>query len=243
MAPAPIPAAALGNDSKSWIGVRVEPGSLRITQLVVGAPGSRGGLAIGDTLVTLDGLPIPSSRDFVQRVRETKPGQRLVIALTRNGVAKTLSITVEPRPESPAMSSLLGKPAPAFAATALIGSVAPKLADLRGHVVVLDFWATWCGPCSYTIPRLNELHHKHAAAGLRIVGFSGEDPDVIRAFGAKLIDYTIAHDPDDAIAKSYLREGIPMFVVIDKAGVIRNVVVGADVDAVAAAVAPLLAAP
>ena len=57
------------------------------------------------------------------------------------------------------------------------------------------------------------------------------------------IAYTIAQDVDDAIARDYLREGLPMFVVIDKAGVVREVVVGADVDTVAAAILPLLLAP
>jgi len=200
------------DDTPSWIGVRVDPESLRISQLW-----------------------------FVARVRGTASGKTIAIAVLREGADKTFSVTVAPRPEALAESTLVGKPAPQLTATALADQSTLKLADLRGHVVVLDFWATWCVPCSYTIPRLNELHDKHAAKGLRIVGFSGEDPDVIRAFVAKqAIGYTIAHDVDDSIAKTYLREGIPMFVVIDKTGIVRNVIVGANMEAVEAAIPALL---
>jgi len=229
------------DDTPSWIGVRVDPESLRISQLINDAPGERAGLQIGDQLKSVDREPVTSAREFVARVRGTASGKTIAIAVLREGADKTFSVTVAPRPEALAESTLVGKPAPQVTATALADQSTLKLADLRGHVVVLDFWATWCVPCSYTIPRLNELHDKHAAKGLRIVGFSGEDPDVIRAFVAKqAIGYTIAHDVDDSIAKTYLREGIPMFVVIDKAGVVRNVIVGADVDGLAAAIAPLL---
>jgi peroxiredoxin len=221
--------------------VRVDPDSLRISQLINGAPGERAGLLIGDQLKSVDREPVLSARSFVERVRGTERGKTLAIAVTREGAEKTFAVEVAPRPESLAKSSLVGKPAPQLTTTALADQATLKLADLRGHVVVLDFWATWCVPCTYTIPRLNELHDKHAAKGLRIVGFSGEDPDVIRAFVAQqAIGYMVAHDVDDTIAKLYLREGIPMFVVIDKAGVVRDVIVGADVDGLAAAIAPLL---
>ena len=240
-APAPLAAPAVPDGTPAWIGVRVDPDTLRISQLINGAPGERAGLQIGDQLKSVDREPVTSARAFVERVRGTAHGKTLSIAVTRQGADKTFAVTVAPRPEALAESTLVGKPAPQVTATALADKSTVKLADLRGHVVILDFWATWCVPCTYTIPRLNELHDKHAGQGLRIVGFSGEDPDLIKAFVAKqAIGYTIAHDVDDTTAKAYLREGIPMFVVIDKTGVVRNVIVGADVDAVATAITPLL---
>jgi peroxiredoxin len=209
--------------------------------VIKGAPGDKAGLQIGDELVTVDGAPVSSGPAFVERVMGTKNGDTLAVVVNRGGGKITFSIKVEPRPESIAQSSLLGKPAPAFEATTLVGPYSTKLADLRGHVVIVDFWATWCGPCTYTIPKLEELHAKYAASGLRIVGLSSEDPALIREFVTRAaMTYTIGHDAQDKISSAYMREGIPMFVVIDKTGIVRHVIVGANMEAVEAAIPALL---
>lgn len=244
--PAPAPAPQLAADrpaanGPSWIGVRVEEQPARISQVIKGAPADRAGLRIGDEVVAIDGAPIASGPAFVQRVKGTRNGDALAMEVVRGGQRITLRVVVAPRPDSIAKSALLGKPAPAFDAPTLAGPWAARLADLRGHVVILDFWATWCGPCAMTIPRLEALHEQYAQRGLRVVGLSNEDPAVIREFVANAgMTYTIGHDADDRISSAYLREGIPMFVVIDKVGIVRHVIVGANMPAVEAAVTALL---
>jgi len=231
-------------DGPSWIGVRLDNGPPRITQVIRGAPGDRAGLHIGDLILTIDGETVETPAEFVRHVMKTPNGKPVSVVISRGGGPITFKIPVEARPDSPAKSALLDKPAPAFEAAQLSGPYATKLADHKGHVVVVDFWATWCGPCAITIPRLTELHTKFSPMGLRIIGLSNEEPDVIREFvAARQIPYAIGRDADDSISQQYLREGIPMFVIIDKAGIVRHVVVGAAMDEVDRAVTAVLGTP
>jgi thiol-disulfide isomerase/thioredoxin len=225
----------------AWVGVRVEEHSARITQVIRGAPAERAGLRIGDQIKAVNGTPIGSGPEFVQRVMAAKAGDRLAIEIVRGGGTIKFEVVADARPQSLAKSSLIGKPAPAFVAAQLAGPFSTTLADHRGHVVIVDFWATWCGPCAITIPRLNDLHAKYADRGLRIIGLSSEEPELIKKFVADGgLSYAIGHDTRDKISSEYLREGIPMFVVIDKQGIVRQVVVGSDMDAVEAAIPALL---
>jgi cytochrome c biogenesis protein CcmG/thiol:disulfide interchange protein DsbE len=241
----PVVAAPAPNQEEaggpSWVGVRVDTGPVRITQVIKDAPGDKAGLKIGDELLTVNGQEIPSGPAFVERIMGTQNGDTLAVVVMRGGGKITFQIKVAPRPASIAENALIGLPAPTFDAATLVGPFSSKLADLRGHVVILDFWATWCGPCTFTIPRLKQLHDKYAQSGLRIVGLSSEDPTLIREFvGRAAMNYTIGHDVEDKISSAYLREGIPMFVVIDKAGIVRHVIVGANMDAVEEAIPALL---
>nr|MBA3394105.1 redoxin domain-containing protein [Deltaproteobacteria bacterium] len=239
-APSPAPAADPEPAGPSWIGVVFVRDRLRIARVIVNAPGAHAGLQRGDELVSVDGVALAHPREFIERVRQASIGTKLALVVTRVGKPITTTVVVAGRPDSLAEHVLVGRPAPPFTAIALDGAPA-KLADLFGHVVVVDFWATWCGPCAFTIPRLNDLHQRYAARGLRIIGLSSEEPDVIRKFVAdRHISYAIARDGDERIAADYLREGIPMFVVIDKAGIVRHVIVGADVERLDAAVTALV---
>jgi len=133
-------------------------------------------------------------------------------------------------------------PAVGWAEAPLAAPVAPnwKLADLDGHavgseqlkgkVVILDFWATWCGPCVGEIAGYIELQKKHAAEGLVIVGVSVDQagPEVVRKFvKAKGINYVVAM-ADDAVTDAFGgMDAIPTTFLIDRAGRIINRKVGA----------------
>src|SRR5262249_40400792 len=141
-----------------------------------------------------------------------------------------LTMPVEPRPDEVQLlkDHLLGKPAPAFALNESRGGYPAKLADLSGKVVLVEFWATWCGPCMASMPRLRSWQEKWGSKGLRIVGISSEDWDVISEHAAKKHpSYTVARDPEGAITGKYAVPAIPTLVVIDRKGLVRYVDVGA----------------
>lgn len=128
----------------------------------------------------------------------------------------------------------IGAPAPAFALSDFADGQMISDETLRGEVVVLDFWATWCGPCKLAMPGLQELHEHYADQGLRVIGVNfGElaDSDDQGLTGAKDYlghydySYTFAQPADQAIADNY-HPNLPMAVVIDRQGRIAEIYSG-----------------
>jgi cytochrome c biogenesis protein CcmG, thiol:disulfide interchange protein DsbE len=105
------------------------------------------------------------------------------------------------------------------------------LSELKGKVVVLDFWATWCGPCIQSIPHNNELAKKYADKGLVMIGVcsprGGEQmPDTVKSKG---IAYPVCVDAKGRVNASYSVDGYPDYYIIDRQGRVR----GADVNSTA----------
>jgi peroxiredoxin len=127
----------------------------------------------------------------------------------------------------------VGSPAPAFSARTLTApAVTRTLDDYRGQVVLLNVWATWCGPCRVEMPSIERLHRAYAPQGLRVVAVSIDDPGMeerVRAFAGELgLTFEILHDPGRAIDRAYQVTGYPETFVIGSDGVIRKKVIGPD---------------
>lgn len=137
---------------------------------------------------------------------------------------------------------LPGFAAPDFTGTDVGGNV-HSLSDYVGEIVVLDFWAAWCGPCLAELPTLRQLHEDHAASGLTIVAINlDRAADTLKqAIGEYTLDYLQIHDgADGPIGALYRIEGIPMTYVVDRDGriVARDLRGEALVDAVTQLLVP-----
>lgn len=117
----------------------------------------------------------------------------------------------------------LGDPAPQIDATFVKGS--PVLISGGDHVYIIEFWATWCGPCRVSVPHLTELQEKHEKQGLVVVGISDEDPNAVMPFVKEMGDkmnYRVAIDNGQSTAYRYMApfgaESIPHAFVVDKSG-------------------------
>jgi thiol-disulfide isomerase/thioredoxin len=125
-----------------------------------------------------------------------------------------------------------GEPAPAFALPQVgpAGQLGDRLSldSTRGKVTVLDFWATWCGPCLASMPKLEQLARSHA--DVRVLAINTDDPVAARSlFNQK--GYTLKLLSDDSnVADRYGAATIPYTVIIDRSGVIRHVVRGTGRD-------------
>jgi thiol-disulfide isomerase/thioredoxin len=90
----------------------------------------------------------------------------------------------------------------------------------RGKMVLIDFWATWCGPCCKAIPDLNALHRRFADR-LVVIGLSEETVDAVEAMSQPRIEYYHGVDPQQRTKSALGVQGIPHVVIIDPTGVVR----------------------
>ena len=124
-----------------------------------------------------------------------------------------------------AQSELVGRSAPDFMLYDLNGNEV-RLSDFRGKPVVLNFWATWCGPCRVEIPHVNKLYDKYKAQGLVVIGVnSEEDHAKVRSFAEQNIAYTVVLN-GGAQFQQYGVRGIPSTFYIDREGIIHSYDVG-----------------
>lgn len=123
----------------------------------------------------------------------------------------------------------VGQPAPAYATRTLQGDSA-SIAALRGDVVLLNIWATWCAPCREEMPSIQALHERFADDGLRVVAVSIDQPGFERTiveFARELaLTFEILHDATGRIQRAYQTTGVPETFVIGRDGVILRKQIG-----------------
>lgn len=117
--------------------------------------------------------------------------------------------------------------APALRGATLSGA-SFDLASLRGSVVVVDVWASWCGPCREAMPKLQELQTRFADRDVVFVGLSlDEDAEAARAFAEEAgVRFDLVHDPDGSIVEPWAPPKMPTTFVVDRQGRIAAVHAG-----------------
>jgi cytochrome c biogenesis protein CcmG, thiol:disulfide interchange protein DsbE len=117
-----------------------------------------------------------------------------------------------------------GRPAPDFTVSDDTDSI--HLSNYRGHVVLLNFWATWCAPCIQEMPALIQLHHDRPDLAILAVSIDEDENDYRRFLARRHVDLVTVRDPDQTAAKLYHTDGWPETYIIDRQGIIRRKIVG-----------------
>lgn len=115
------------------------------------------------------------------------------------------------------------QPAPDFTLRNLAGGNL-RLAEQRGQVVMVNFWATWCGPCRVELPHLQRLHDKYRSAGFVLLGVNLDDQAAAGQQMAQRMGLTfpVLHDADKAVTRRYDVGAMPGTVLIDRDGTVRH---------------------
>jgi thiol-disulfide isomerase/thioredoxin len=232
----PTDAAAQASMSRPWLGVAMdadEPGQgVRVGHVIRNSPADKAGLREGDRILRVASTSVAHGQDVVRAVAAFAIGDSADVAFLRAGKEQSSRVTFTALPSQDDMvrMDLVGTFAPPWKDVESVSGAFPaSLAAVRGRVVLLDFWATWCGPCRIVIPKLDALQARYGAQGLSVLGVSTEEPQDVALFAQRMaLRYPVASDKHAETTRSYGVVSLPTLVVIDKRGVVRDVAIGYD---------------
>ena len=122
-----------------------------------------------------------------------------------------------------ASSGLVGQPAPDFVLKSASGDNL-RLSEFRGDVVMINFWATWCGPCRQEMPLLDELYSRYQRVGFNLLGVnidddSGKAMNMIAELG---VSFPVLFDTRKEVSKLYAVDAMPVTIIVDRDGKVRH---------------------
>jgi peroxiredoxin len=146
-------------------------------------------------------------------LRTTSPGTTLLGAILVIFTVSTL-----------AASSLEGQAAPDFVLRSATGENL-RLSEYRGDVVLINFWATWCGPCRQEMPLLNDLYGRYQRVGFNLLGVNIDEDSrramqMVQELG---VNFPVLFDENKEVSKLYEVEAMPVTILVDREGVVRHV--------------------
>ena len=186
------------------------------------------GVVSGDLVIGIDGKDLVNVAQLQNVLKNAKVGSHVAIEIFREGKRIPLTVTLTERPDDissltvSAIGSKIAKFGNNFYKNAEKRQEAPK-------ATLLDFWATWCGPCRQTLPVLEKMYNKYSSQGLEVIGISSEQKNTLLSFYKKqhASPYPLYRDADQGLWRRYGIHAVPTLMLLDANGYIKRVWSGA----------------
>lgn len=171
---------------------------------------------------------------MIEWLRDARRWRALMLATLLLGGA-WIALSRMPGPPTVASASPReGFPAPDFTLNTPAGT-ALALADQRGKVVIVNIWASWCGPCRAEMPAMQQIYDAERERGLQVLAVNSTVQDTAahaEAFANELgLNMPVLLDTDGAVTRAYMVRALPNTFIIDRKGVIRSVIFGGPISA------------
>lgn len=220
--------------AQGWIGIGMKQSNegVLVADVFRTGPAALAGLEVGDRLLRINAQVVATPTDVSELVHGLSPGAKVTFDVRRNGETRLFSGQVELKPDRDQMirRELVGYPAPSISELQTVtGPVVPSWSQLRGHVVVLEFWASWCVACRALAPTLNDWHSTLAPLGVHILGVT-MDPYEEAARAGSHLAYPTFSDEDGQVTQRFHGTALPTLFVVDKQGTIVDVMVGLNLE-------------
>lgn len=218
-----------------WLGLTLEtreatPGAgVLVTGTLRRSPSEGTGVKPGDRIVAVEGDPVSSRRQITSIVRQRGNGEKVTVTVKRGERQVDFDFTLSPMPsaEDVVRNHLIGFDAPDFRFRYVGDNKNAKLSSLKGKPTILEFWATWCGPCHLVQQELATVKDQFGEQ-INIVGVSEEDAKTVRKhLEAHPSRYAMGID-DGSSRNEYGVQSIPMVVVLDAEHRVAAVIIGAQ---------------
>jgi peroxiredoxin len=219
-----------------------EPGVV-VRSVLRRSPAALNGLQVGDILLGVNDARVRTPEEFSRLIAAVGAGGRANLMLQRQNEPRLLAVQLGENPgfEGQLRLGFVDAEAPELQGVEVaLGNVAPSLQALRGQVVVLEFWATWCSACRALLPTLNGWYEQYRAQGALVVSVTTDPVGQAAQAASELgLRYPVLSDPEGVTAQTYQAFAVPTLFVIDRAGIVRDVSVGYDPERIGAVQATL----
>ena len=218
-----------------WLGVGYDNGTrtVRINEVIRDTPADIAGIVYGDVIVAIDEKPVRSGNELRDNILSHRVGDRVRVSVSRRGRLLNLwtDLTGHLEPAELIQRRLVDKEAPLFSLPRLHGKNPGRLLQLRGKVVVLEFWSTTCAQCTKTFESLANFEAENVD-DVAVLTITPESSHTLNEFlKGHSMALTVLHDSHGQLKQAY-RSGLggPTLVVIDRDGIVRHADTGPDLD-------------